>query len=346
MAEIPQDILNRILTNIDPSYDTSEGSFFYDLNSPMAIELSTAYDLADSIITRRDIATSTGDDLKELCAEEGVDKELATYSTGSVTLKGNTGAVANAGDLVSSGLVNFSIDQTVTIPENGQITVGVTSTVAGTIGNVPVGAINSFPKTLTGITSVTNTAPTTGGYDDESDDSLRERYYIKVRTPGTSGNPGDYIQWARSVQGVGSAKVFDTWNGNGSVKVVITDVNKRGASQDLITQTYNYIESVRPIGVTVTVVSATENPLNITANITLANDGSTIDSITTKFIDSLTEYLKTTVFNTTYISIAQIGSLLLDTGIMDYTDLLVNGASDPLHLTAEEIAVVGTVVLS
>lgn len=345
MADSSQIILNRMLSNVDPQYDTSSGSFFYDFNAPMSIELSEAYKLVEDIITRRNIATSTGDYLTELCSEEGIDRHLATYSVGQVTLTGIPGATVSPGDLVSSGLINYEVLESAVIPQSGQVTVNIQSKALGSIGNVPVGSIKSFPKTLTGITAVTNAEATTGGYDQESDDSLKERYYIKVRTPGTSGNPYHYLQWARDVVGVGSAKVFDTWNGNGTVKVVIADSNKRGASQDLIDQTFNYIETQRPIGANVTVMSAIEMPLNVTANITL-QPGGDLDTIKAQFSSALDTYLKSVAFNTTYVSIAFVGNLLLDTGIKDYTNLMINGKAEPVTLTEEEIAVIGSVNFS
>ncbi|AQR98106.1 baseplate J/gp47 family protein [Clostridium saccharoperbutylacetonicum] len=345
MADSSAVILNRMLSNVDPSYDTSNGSFFYDFNAPMSIELSEAYKLVEDIITRRNIATSTGDYLTELCSEEGIDRHLATYSVGQVILKGLPGAIISPGDLVSSGLINFEILESAVIIESGQVMVNIKSKTLGSIGNVPVGSITSFPKTLTGITEVTNAVATTSGYDQESDDSLKERYYIKVRTPATSGNPYHYLQWARDVVGVGSAKVFDTWNGWGSVKVVIADSNKRGANQDLIDQTFNYIESVRPIGANVTVISAIEKPLNVTASITL-QPGGDLDTVKAQFSNALEAYLKSVAFNTAYISIAFVGNLLLDTGIKDYTNLMINGKAEPVTLTEEEIAVIGSVTFS
>lgn len=345
MAESSAIVLNRMLGNVDPKYDTSDGSFFYDFNAPMSIELGEAYKLVEDIITRRNIATSTGDYLTELCSEEGIDRHLATYSIGSVTLTGLPGATVSPGDLVSSGLINFEVLESAVVPVGGQVTVNIQSKVLGSIGNVPVGSIKSFPKTLTGITAVTNTEPTTGGYDQESDDNLRERYYIKVRTPGTSGNPYHYLSWARDVVGVGLAKVFDTWNGGGSVKVVIADSNKRGANQTLITNTFNYIESQRPIGANVTVISAIEKSLNITASITL-QPGGDLATVKAQFSTALDTYLKSVAFNTTYISIAFVGNLLLDTGIKDYTNLQINGKAEPVTLTEEEIAVIGSVTFS
>ena len=47
-----------------------------------------------------------------------------------------------------------------------------------------------------------------------------------------------------------------------------------------------------------------------------------------------------------YVSMARVGNLLLGTdGIEDYSNLLLNGLSDNVSLSEEEIAVTGTVTL-
>ena len=61
---------------------------------------------------------------------------------------------------------------------------------------------------IAGIAAVTNDAPATGGYDEESDDELRERYYNDLRNPNNGGNQQAYIAWALSVPGVGRVRIF------------------------------------------------------------------------------------------------------------------------------------------
>ena len=57
------------------------------------------------------------------------------------------------------------------------------------------------------------------GEEEESDESLRERYLLKAQAPATSGNPAHYVIWAREVPGVGDANVIPVWNGPGTVKL-------------------------------------------------------------------------------------------------------------------------------
>ena len=72
-----------------------------------------------------------------------------------------------------------------------------------------------------------------------------------------SGNINHYKQWARSVSGVGNAAVLPLWDGNGTVKVVVASEENEPLDEAIVSKVAQYIESVRPIGAEVTVVSAT-----------------------------------------------------------------------------------------
>ncbi|QHQ82221.1 hypothetical protein GPJ55_22980 [Bacillus subtilis] len=63
------------------------------------------------------------------------------------------------------------------------------------------------------------------GQEEEDDEALYERYLMRARREAVSANKAHYKKWAEEVEGVGRAKVFPLWNGEGTVKVVITDGN-------------------------------------------------------------------------------------------------------------------------
>jgi uncharacterized phage protein gp47/JayE len=221
----------RLLANIDDKYDKTEGSFFYDVEKPVSIELESAYTIIEGLLDKRFADTSTGKDLDRVVKEVGLYRKLTQQAFDSVIITGMVGADINAGDLVASDNVSFAFTETTVIPASGTIVVGVICTTYGAIGNVPAGAIKYFPKTLAGLQTVTNTNAYTNGYDEESDASLRARYYVKVQTPGTSGNVYDYLNWSLSVVGTGNARIVPLWdvnngrNGAGSVQVILINSN-------------------------------------------------------------------------------------------------------------------------
>ncbi|WP_321994836.1 baseplate J/gp47 family protein [Clostridium butyricum] len=345
MAETKETILNRMLNRIDSSYDTAEGSFFYDLNSPAAIEINKLQSKADEVLKHRFVTTAIGEYLTKICAEMGVNRNAATYATGTVLIKGIPGSLINKGEKVSSDLINFLFIENKVVPESGEITINIECETKGPIGNLPIGTIKSFPKTLEGLQSVENREPTSGGYEEETDESLRERYFIKVRTPATSGNKYHYLGWAREVSGVGGAKVVPLWSGNGTVKVIIIDSNKKAANEKLIKSTFDNIENQRPIGATVTVVSGVEKLLTISVKIILAN-GYPLNQVKNNIKSAIEKYLSDQAFKITYVSIAKIGNLILNTeGVVDYENLKINNSSSNYSLNDDEIAVLNNIDL-
>ncbi|MDD2217945.1 MAG: baseplate J/gp47 family protein [Eubacteriales bacterium] len=335
-----------MLSEIDSSFDTSEGSFFSDAITPAAIELEKSYAAMDSILNNAFVGTASGEYLERKCSELGINRKPATKSAGQVEISGAAGGSITSGSLVSTELVIFAITEDKVIGATGKELVSVECQTFGIKGNVPSGSIKYFPITLEGITAVTNPSTFSDGYDAETDVSLRQRYYEKINTPATSGNRYHYKQWAKEVEEVGDAKVFSTWNGAGTVKVVICDRNKRAATAQLISDTVAYIEANRPIGATVTVASATEKAINVTATIVLGN-GRTLAQVKTDFETALTEYFKEVAFIDIYISYAKVGSILYDVyGVSDYSDLTMNATPANINIADTEVPVLGTVVLS
>ncbi len=344
MADDRNTIQDRMLQNISDEYDKTEGSFFYDAIKPVAIELENAYLEQEDIRNKGFVDTSTGTYLDLKVAEQGITRKSATKATATVTITGAEGSTITAGDLVASDTVNFIVQETKTIDATGTIDVLVECENEGIIGNVPIGSIKYFPVTINGLSSVTNSNAVTNGYDGETDEELRQRYYDKVQTPATSGNKYHYKNWAKEVTGVGEAKVFPIWNGPGTVKVVIIDSNKTGADAQLISDTASYIEDVRPIGATVTVESATEISIDISVTLNIDTSNYAEADVITDIENNVTEHLKEIAFIDTYVSYAKIGSLILDSpGVLDYSNMTLNGGTSNISIADSEVAILGGV---
>lgn len=177
---------------------------------------------------------------------------------------------------------------------------------------------------------------------------MRKRYYDKLQRPGKAGNKYHYREWAQAVSGVGKVKVFPRWNGALTVKVAVLDVNNGLASQSLIDRVFTYIESERPFGANVTVVTGEELVINISSAFVL-NSSYTFDQVKPLILDRLATYFRSIAFEEglTYISHAQIGRELLDVeGIEDYSNLLLNGSTGNVPITETEVPVVGEVISS
>ncbi|KOR88784.1 baseplate J/gp47 family protein [Paenibacillus solani] len=345
------ELLDQLLSYIDPSYDKSEGYLIHDMLKSVAIVLLEQKGDLEGIKRLLDVDNLTGALLEAFVKQrKGITRTPATYSSGMLQVTGN--GTVNVGDLFEtpSG-VQFAAAETKMITGSG--TLQVKSVMSGPVGNVPADQITQMPVTLPGITAVTNPKPTDGGYAAETDDSLRERYYIAVRTPPTSANIYHYLQWAKEVSGVGGAKVFPVERGDNTVEVIIIDQEKQPAAPVLVDQVQKHIdpgstglgEGEAPIGAKCYVLSADPLILDISVSVTMAG-GYTQDEVQENIRDSISVYLKSIAFQLNYVSFAHIGQAILDSvGVEDYAGLLVNGAIDNPQVGAKQVAVLGAVTL-
>ena len=307
-----------------------------DLTLTIEVELEQAYKAA--------FADTSWDEYLTMRAEEsGIIRKAASAATGMVTFAGN--GTVSAGTLVATTAgTQFETTEAVSIAGTGDV--AVTAVNIGAAGNVAARMITVIPASIAGITAVTNAAPTAGGYDEETDESLLARYLIHVRTPGSSGNKQHYVEWAMEVTGCGGARVIRGWAGKCTVKVIIVDDNFNEAATDLIQSVYNHIEEVRPIGAVVTVAAAKAVPINIAATYAGVVDMAAFKTAVKSYLGKIA---KAAVLNDAeaYVSIARIGALLVDAGgVTDYSSLMLNGAANNVPMAAEELPSMGEVVLS
>lgn len=339
-------IRQRMLDNSNSTLNKNEGGFLFDALSPAAIEMALAYAELDRVLGLGFAQTTSGTYLNYRASEHGLTRLEATKSTGVITVTGADTTVISQGSLFStpSG-TQFKTTAEATI-SGTTVNIAIEAVNAGISGNVPISSVSQIPIAIPGVTAVNNADVISGGTDTETDEALLGRLLEEVRKPSTSGNAADYIKWAKSVGGIGDARCIALWSGAGTVKVVIIDSNKQPANAGLITNVSDYIETVRPICATVTVVSATGVNINIVAVLTLAG-GYNLTDVTTESETRLTNYLKSIAFVNSSVSYAQIGNIIIDTpGVLDYTGLTVNGGSANIAISNTQVAVLGSVSLS
>lgn len=327
-------ILNDMLSRVPSDVDKRMGSIIYDALAPAAYKLAEAYFMLDRFVDLVSGDTAIGEYLDRVVADYGITRKTATYAVRKITTSG-------AVDIGTRwGINNLTYTVTALLSENVYI---AACKQAGDIGNQYSGTLENIDN-VSGVTA-TLTDIITSGEDKETDDALRARFYAQVQSSGTSGNIHDYRKWALEVSGCGDAKVFPLWNGTGTVKVLVVDENM--AIDETLPETVaDYIETVRPIGATVTVDSPVSLLINVTANVEL-NGTKSLAEVQTAFAATLTEYLRDTVFEIYSVSYAKIGSLLLATaGVEDYSDLLVNVGSANITIGDTEMPICGMVTLT
>ena len=342
-----------ILVNISDSYQKTVGFPTYDLTRAFALAIKS---LGDDLLTSEaaaDVDNMTGDALTKWCYQrKGVTRKAAAYASGTITIVTGTGTITKGALFESTGGIQFAATEAKSVTDGD--TVEVQAVVAGASGNVAAGAVTKMPVTLTGISVVTNPAAMTGGYDAETDDSLRARYYVAVLTPATSGNKNQYIAWAESVTGVGGAKCYPLANGENTVEVCIIDSNMQPASAELVAAVQAYIdpggsgtgEGVAPIGAYCTITSAAGLSVNVACMVTLASGYDTA-AVLANVTTGINAYLAGIAFSAAYASYAKIANAVNDAaGVLDYTGLTVNGGTDNISVPDKSVAIVGTVSIA
>jgi uncharacterized phage protein gp47/JayE len=320
-----------------------EGGFAWDTLSANSKEFEKAYAEMALIIEASFPQTSWGDWLTRKAEEHGIIRQEATNSSVILTITGQAGTTVQEGSLFSTNDgKNFLTVESKKIEDDGTVDIKAQSQDVGTNCNVDAETITKIPVSIYGVSAVTNKSPAYDGFDEETDEELLERLLFKVRQPATSGNKNHYVIWATNVEGVGGVKVLPLWNGNGTVKVIITDAKNEIASEDLIAKVQNYIDEQRPIGATITVVSP--KPLNIDIGLKVTKGSGNPNEIK----NVVNDFFKTTAFEREYVSYAQVGKVILEktaTGVQDYSDLTLNNKAENIALTDEQLPTVGQVYL-
>ena len=348
-----EEYYSDMTSNMD-HVDTSEHSLIYSSDMPVSYELSknslSLEELTKRIHARSAYLNGYIDELEKFCEDVGIYMHKKTYAEGTVYVKGNPNAVLPLGGVVAkAGAITYRTMADLTLESTGNGFVRIIATEAGSKYNADVGEIKLFPIKYMGILTVTNKEAITNGYDDETIDSLYNRYISKISKPSTGGNVYDYENWALSISDVGYAKCIpaEEIGKGGIVKVIIGDNKYRKASDELIKKVYDYIDSVRPIlAGTLQVTTVTEVKINITADVEI-DSSITLTTVQESFKKELEKYFKNNAYNNNRkISIAKVQSILMSlSGVVDCSNLLINGKNTNIVLKEEETSVLNSVSL-
>ena len=219
-----------------------------------------------------------------------------------------------------------------------------------TTGTAP----NTVTGTLTCITDIPSdlnyselTECLIEGENETSDEDINLAYEDYINSNDEDGNVNQYEKWCSEYKGIGNAKVMPLWNGANTVKVSILSASNRSATEILIDEFQNYLDpgctgmgdGVAPIGAFVTVTTATEIPISISAEVSMV-DGYTD---TTTIDNAITEYFKSIAYKKSIVAYMNLGATILSVeGVDSIKDLKVNGGTADITLQEEQIAVLGT----
>jgi len=158
----------------------------------------------------------------------GVTPNPATSATGLGRATGVAGSVIPALTVVArDDGTEFLTQAPFVVLVTGEVTITITASEAGSIGNTATGTVLTFPSPPAGVDAdviVLGTAGEDGitdGFDAEDAESVGLRTLFKIQSVPLGGSEQDYIGWSTDVAGVAQAWAFDAAFGIGTVLVVI-----------------------------------------------------------------------------------------------------------------------------
>lgn len=346
MADVDT-IHSAMLEELDPSYQKSPGFPAFDFTRAFAIGLASLASDVEAAESRLDPEHLTGYDLDAyVWQHRAVERRQATYASGTLRVTAGAGHIYAGALFATAAGVQFMAE------EDADVTVGSTFAVAavepGSAGNAAAGTVIAMPVTIQGIGGVINDAAFTGGYDEESDEELRARYYEVLQRPANGGNIYAYEQWAKTVEGVGRVTVVPTPRGPNTVDVYLVDSNGAPASADLVAEVQALLDpngngdgmGEAPIGAVCTVQAAQAVTLDVA--VTLTAEGDPSDEIEA----ALGALVRKTALAGSALRYADVVAAVLVEGVEDYSALTINGKTGSVSFEAWECPILGEVAVN
>lgn len=339
-----QTILDRMLANVPSTVDKREGSVVYDALAPAAREFAKMYEALEEKLKNTFAGTADREWLIKRGAEIGIEPSEATYAVRKGVFT-PTSLDIQLGERFSYNDLNFIVIEKL---EDGVYALQCEE--KGVNGNFGTGSLIPIQYVQGLETAILTSEVIIYGEDEESTEDFRARYFATLPTMTLDGNIAQYSKWCREYAGIGNFKIFPLWNGKNTVKVSILSSENTIASQSLIDEFQNYLDpnseglgmGKAPIGAIVTVSTATEKPIDVTAQVMLrAGYSSTVN-----LEEELIAYLKTLNYVRNAVSYVGIAAIINNNEAVEVgVDVTVNGGKEPIELGEEEIAKLGTLTI-
>ncbi len=362
--------LNLMLDNVPNDIDKREGSIIFDAIAPAAmVSAQQSLSLAN-ILRETYIKTAQGEFLDYRAVERGTSRYAATNTEVKAKFNDDDGNPANVevGDRFAS-IAESPIFYTV-VKANNDGTAEMQAEEAGTSANSYIGQV--LPVTPNdNLAWAEITEVTIPARDEETDDHLRARLLNSNSWVAYGGNVADYLDMTSKIHDVGATQVYPTWDGPGTVKLVILNNDLMPASQTLIKKVKEEIDpeesttqgyGLAPIDHRVTVVAPETFKVDIAMNVTIV-DSMNIESIRANIKTSLEEFFKSlrrdwsavnpTVgrgYSMTIYRSKILSRVMMLEGVVNATIPRLNGKDEDLQLvfnnTTSQLPVLGEVTVN
>lgn len=383
------EIHGRMLNLLPSDIDKSENSIPWDFTRPSALEKANFVEFQlNETIKLIFPQWAYGEWLDYHGEIRNVYRKRANPATGILKVTGLSGTVIPKGFCfatvaqLSSSILFQTVEEFVLSGEvNPQNLVEnlleVEAVLGGVSGNVVADSVKLMSKPLSGISYVCNPDVFSGGTDEESDESFKERILDAILLGSSfTGCNSDYIRWAKEVSGVGFVVVEPEWDDPslpeefhytdtsgvkkcaGAVRLIIADENGYPANEQILEDVKLHILGVddsdiarlAPIGAHVSVIAPEGLEISVSAQLYL-DEGEELSTVISRISTNLATYWSVVAGETqeselgiSYLRWVQVGAIVAKTlGVVDYQDLLVNGGTENILVTQAQYPVTGEV---
>ena len=313
--------------------------------------------------------TAVGTNLDDWCAIRGVYRRQATFSVrvGTFNVEIPEGTRFST---LEGGIIFVSGKQIEGINYQYQLTCEST----GQIGNSYVGDLLAIDY-VNGLESATIGDIIIAGEDEETDDSLRERFTTSMQQQAFGGNLIAYKEKIESIDGVGLCQIYpaDQYQGGSTALCVIIDSQYNLASQTLIDIVQEEIAPIydgnitnggygfAPIGAKITIQTGTLLDIDIACTIQVSS-GQPSD-YQTQIENKIKEYIQDVMSSWALMRITNVVSYVVTLfrariiqyileieNIINVTNLTINSEDEDLVLTEssslQQVATFGSLTLN
>ena len=341
-------ILARMINRINiqyPNLDYREGSIIYNALAPAALELAIAYTELENIRNESFVDTATREYVLIGCQQMGIDTSQFDASAG--TFRGVFNVEVEIGSRWNCDVYNFAVTEYIGKNAEGRYEYKMLCETTGGEPNSIFGSLTPIDNAPSGLSFAELTECLIEGEDAKTDDEIKEAYYDYINSNAEDGNVAQYERWCNEYDGIGNYKITPLWNGSNTVKVSILSASNKAASSTLIDEVQEYFDpnvegmgnGVAPIGAFVTVDTATEVPINISATITLKDGYSDTSGIDT----AISDYFSSISFEKSQVAYMNVGAVILDVeGVESVSGLTLNDGTTDITLTTYQIPTLGT----
>ena len=193
-------ILGRMLSRVEGDIDKQEGSLLHTSNALTAIELATLYTELDWMLRQAFTDTADREFVIMRAKDRGIVPEQATKAILRISSTPSDVEIP-IGERFTGDTANYKVIEKIS---SGSYKVECEE--PGIVGNktygkiIPIGYIDKLEE-------VNISELLIPGEDEESTDSLRERFFNSYKSVAFGGNRDDYIDKVLAIHGVGACRV-------------------------------------------------------------------------------------------------------------------------------------------